>query len=85
MTENPSPTPVVAVAPDADKGVLHIATCPMCHTTAPLTQTAVDSGGAWRCVRCGQQWDDIRLAAVAAYAAWVLERDAISATAVRGR
>lgn len=49
--------------------------CPMCHTQAPLTQGALDAGGAWRCVRCGQQWDARRLSAVAAYAAWVVEHD----------
>jgi hypothetical protein len=55
--------------------VLLPATCPMCHTRAPVTKAAVESGGTWRCIRCGQHWDAVRLAAVAAYAAWVVERD----------
>jgi predicted Zn finger-like uncharacterized protein len=46
-------------------------TCPMCHTAASLTQSALDAGAAWRCGRCGQQWDAARLTTVAAYAAWI--------------
>jgi predicted Zn finger-like uncharacterized protein len=49
-------------------------TCPMCHTGASITQSALDAGGAWRCVRCGQPWNKARLAVVAAYAAWVVDR-----------
>jgi len=51
-------------------------TCPMCHTPASLTQSAIDAGADWRCVRCGQRWTARRLSAVAAYAAWVVERAA---------
>ena len=58
---------------DDEPDVVRPATCPMCHTRASLTQSALDAGGAWRCVRCGQHWDDGRLATVAAYAAWVVE------------
>lgn len=47
----------------------------MCHTPASLTQSALQAGGEWRCVRCGQHWDAARLAAVAAYAAWLVEYD----------
>jgi ribosomal protein L37AE/L43A len=54
------------------------AVCPMCHTRAALTQSAVDAGGDWRCVRCGQQWDGVRLAAVADYAAWVIEHNRLA-------
>jgi ribosomal protein L37AE/L43A len=50
-------------------------TCPMCHVDAPLTQSALAAGGAWRCVRCGQHWDGDRLTAVAEYAVWVADRD----------
>ncbi|HVH56620.1 MAG TPA: MJ0042-type zinc finger domain-containing protein [Vicinamibacterales bacterium] len=50
-------------------------TCPMCHTRASLTQSALDAGGTWRCGRCGQQWNAARLTTVAAYAAWVADRD----------
>ena len=59
---------------DDEQGILRRATCPMCHTLASLTESAVEAGGVWRCVRCGQQWDATRLATVAAHAAWV-ERD----------
>ena len=52
-------------------------TCPLCHASATLTQSAIDAGGAWRCERCGQQWDAARLAAVAAYAIWTAERDRV--------
>jgi hypothetical protein len=55
----------------------------MCHTTASVTQSAVQAGGTWRCARCGQHWDATRLTAVAAYAAWVLERDALTNTVVK--
>ena len=51
------------------------ATCPLCHAHASVTQAALDAGGAWRCVRCGQYWDARRLTAVAGYAAWVANRD----------
>jgi RNA polymerase-binding transcription factor DksA len=51
--------------------------CPMCHTTHPgLADQALAVGGYWQCARCGQHWDNARLAAVAAYAEWVLEHDA---------
>jgi len=49
-------------------------TCPLCHTPTSLTQNAIDAGADWRCVTCGQRWDATRLSAVAAYAAWVVER-----------
>jgi hypothetical protein len=42
-----------------------------------LTQNAIDAGADWRCVTCGQRWDATRLSAVAAYAAWVVERAVI--------
>ena len=60
---------------DDDADVVGPEECPMCHTRASLTQSARDAGGAWRCVRCGQHWDATRLAAVAEYSAWVVERD----------
>lgn len=47
----------------------------MCHTPGSVTQNAIEVGGDWRCVRCGQHWDATRLAAVAGYAAWVADRD----------
>jgi uncharacterized Zn finger protein len=66
---------------DDEPEVFRLATCPMCHTRASLTQSAVEAGGDGRCVRCGQFWDVARLAAVAAYAAWVVERDDVGCRA----
>lgn len=79
MIPNPS-LPVVTTAllePEPDES--RSATCPLCHTTdASLTADALEAGGNWRCVRCGQRWDAARLATVAAYTAWVVERDNVS-------
>ena len=47
----------------------------MCHTSAALSQSALEAGGAWRCLRCGQHCDAARLAAVDAYAAWSVDHD----------
>lgn len=60
---------------DDEQDVLRSRTCPMCHTSAMLSQNALDAGGVWRCVRCGQHWDAARVAAVAAYAAWTVDHD----------
>lgn len=60
------------------------AMCPMCHTRASVTQSAVDAGGDWRCVRCGQRWDAVRLAAVADYATWVVEHDRVDRLGTHG-
>lgn len=62
---------LVADEPDASR----VVTCPMCHTPSPLSESAIAAGGDWRCMRCGQHWDGARLAAVAAYAAWVVDHD----------
>jgi len=74
MIQNLSPShasvALLADEPEVPQSVM----CPMCHTPASLTQFALDAGGAWQCVRCGQQWNAARLATVAAYAAWVLDR-----------
>ena len=64
-----------AVLPDDEQDVLRSATCPLCHTSATLTESAIETGSAWRCVRCGQHWDAARLAKVALYAAWTAEHD----------
>lgn len=51
------------------------AICALCHTTdVSLSNDALATGDGWRCARCGQRWDARRLATVAAYAAWALER-----------
>jgi hypothetical protein len=42
--------------------------CPLCHTVdAAMTASALETGGYWLCVRCGQEWDANRLATSAAY------------------
>jgi ribosomal protein L37AE/L43A len=64
-----------AVLLDDEQDILRSATCPMCHTSATLSQSALEVGDDWRCVRCGQHWDAARLAAVAAYAAWTVDHD----------
>ena len=74
MAPNSSQSDTTALLPDNEPDVRR-ATCPMCHTVASVTQSAVEAGDAWRCVRCGQHWDAGRLAAVAAYAAWTVEHD----------
>lgn len=46
-----------------------IPTCPLCHTSDPaMTTAALRSGAYWRCARCGQMWDALRLQTAAAYA-----------------
>jgi hypothetical protein len=67
------PQSVALLGDESD--VVRFVTCPMCHTGASLTESALEAGGAWRCVRCGQHWDADRLTAVAAYAVWVADRD----------
>jgi hypothetical protein len=56
----------------------------MCHTSARLSQSDLEAGGDWRCVRCGQHWDAARLAAVAAYAAWVVDHDRMGRQGTEG-
>jgi hypothetical protein len=65
------------VLTDDDQDILQVATCPMCHTPATLSGSALEAGGDWRCVRCGQRWDAARLEAVAAYAAWRVDHDRV--------
>jgi len=66
-----------AVSLDDEQDMLRPATCPMCHTSATLSRSALKAGGDWRCVRCGQHWDAARLAAIAAYAAWTVDHDRV--------
>lgn len=75
MVSNLSQPDATAALLDEAPNVVRPATCPMCHTGLSVTQAALDAGGGWRCVRCGQYWDARRLAAVASYAAWVADRD----------
>ena len=60
----------IAALLDNEQDIARHAVCPMCHTSATVTQSTIEAGGDWRCVRCGQHWDARRLATVAAYAEW---------------
>ena len=52
-------------------------TCPSCHTArAGVTNDSWDTGGQWRCERCGEKWTRSRLATVAEYEAWAREHEA---------
>jgi transposase-like protein len=45
-----------------------IPTCPLCHTsTGAVTVHALREGASWRCTRCGQMWDAMRLQSAADY------------------
>ena len=79
MTLSSSQPKVTATVLVDDQDASEFLTCPMCHTPTSQTQRAIDAGAEWRCVRCGQRWDATRLSAVAAYAAWVVERAAVGA------
>jgi hypothetical protein len=37
---------------------------------ATLTNSSLAAGADWRCGRCGQMWDQKRIATVAAYNVW---------------
>lgn len=51
------------------------AICPSCHSAASsVTMASVEAGVAWRCTRCDQSWDAVRLATAAGYAAWDTNR-----------
>ena len=57
-------------------GLGGLATCASCHTADLTTADAVAAGAHWQCRRCGQPWDAVRLATVAAYTAWLSARTA---------
>lgn len=69
---------------DDEPDRLSSARCPLCHTAAILTRSALEAGGDWRCVRCGQHWDARRLATVTAYAAWAVDHDCAGRRATGG-
>lgn len=72
VAQAPSPVrPIDVALADAVVGLEGFATCPTCHmVNTALTNASLDTGGNWRCARCGQSWDQRRIATVAAYAAW---------------
>ena len=69
---------------DDERDILRSAMCPMCHTSAGVTQGAIEAGGDWRCVRCGQHWDAARLATVAAYPEWADDRERLGIRGTEG-
>jgi transcription elongation factor Elf1 len=76
MAQQPSLPNATTALLDVDPVVSPFATCPLCHTTSQsMTTDALAAGADWQCVRCGQRWSAGRLATVAAYAKWVLERE----------
>lgn len=84
MTQSLSSPPVATALLDTPPDSLRLVTCPSCHTThASLTQQALDAGGEWRCVRCGQNWDARRLQTVAAYAIWAAAHESTAQTGGR--
>jgi hypothetical protein len=57
---------------DRPGGVL---TCPLCHRAlGTLTEETLAADGGCQCGTCGQRWTLQRLATVAAYADWDLNR-----------
>ena len=85
MTSSSSRPHATAVLLDDDQDILRSAACPMCHTAATLSRSALEAGGDWRCVRCGQHWDAARLVAVAAYVAWTVDQDRAGGRGTEGR
>jgi predicted Zn finger-like uncharacterized protein len=68
---------------DDEQDIARHAVCPMCQTSATVTQSAIEAGGDWRCIRCGQHWDARRLATVGAYAEWA-HRDRVARRVTEG-
>jgi hypothetical protein len=78
MTQSLSSPRLAAALLETPSDTLRLAICPLCHTPhASLTYQALQAGGDWRCLRCGQRWDARRLDTVAAYAAWVAEHERV--------
>ena len=76
MSSAPPDSYAATPVSDAQRELSPPATCPLCHTVHPsMTAHALEAGGSWECIRCGQRWDAARLAKEAAYAAWVVEHD----------
>jgi hypothetical protein len=68
---------------DDELGVAPHVVCPMCHTSATVTQSAIEAGGDWWCVRCGQHWDARWFATAAAHAEWA-DRDRVGRRVTEG-
>lgn len=84
MAPNSSRQHATAVLRGDEQDLLRAPTCPLCHASATLTQSAIDAAGDWRCARCGQHWDSARLSAVAAYAAWTVDHDRVGNGGTKG-
>jgi hypothetical protein len=68
---------------DDEHDIAQHAVRPMCHTAATVTQSAIEAGDDWRCVRCGPHRDARRLATVAAYVEWA-HRDRVGRRVTEG-
>lgn len=56
-------------------------TCPLCHTSSvTMTTAALLEGAYWRCTRCGQMWDALRLRTAATYSRHAEQRRNPNAT-----
>ena len=76
MTRSPFSIDDTAAANDGGQDPQQRAVCPGCHTPHPsLTREGLAAGVGWTCVRCGERWNALRLETVAAYRAWVAERE----------
>ena len=72
MASDFSSRPSLSALPPIAAGLSGFATCPSCHSIdATMTTFAVNGGADWHCGRCGQRWDAVRLATVAAYGVWL--------------
>lgn len=84
MAQSSSRQHATTVLLDDQQNIVQSPTCPICHPPATLAQSALEAGGDWRCVRCGQRWDAARLPAVAAYAAWTVDHDRVARRGTEG-
>ena len=84
MASSFSRSHATAVLLDDDQNSLPSATCPICYTSAAESRRALEAAGDWCCVRCRQHWDAARLALVAAYLAWTVDRDRIGRQVTEG-
>ena len=76
MAQHSSLPTVTTALFDVEPVVSRFATCPLCHTTSQsMTTDALAAGADWQCVRCGQRWSAGRMATVAAYTPWDLDRE----------
>lgn len=82
-------TPAATIPGPSARPLSHdvIPMCPLCHTgTVAVTAQTLSEGAYWRCERCGQMWDAIRLQTAADYSRYAEDAPpAARATFTRGR